>query len=353
MKITFFVLGAVLVSCVGGTAGHAASLPFETTEARYQTVTHERLFDAVVEAVQQTTVSAQTSGRVLEIHYDVDDYVERGEVLVRLRDADQRAALDKAQAQLKEAQARYKQADLEYKRIKEVFEKKLVSKSAFDKARAERDAAEAQLEAVKAAVAQAEEQLAYTVVRAPYSGIVTERHVEVGETVQPGQSLMTGLSLEKLRVETPVPQRLINRVRELRKARVFPDRPEQTAIPAQRLVFFPYAEAKTNTFEVRVDLPEGTRGLFPGMFVKVGFAVGQKRRLVVPGRAVAYRSEVTGVYVVEPGGGVNLRQIRLGRITPDALAEVLAGLDPGEVVALDPVKAAAYLKERDVESLHD
>jgi len=344
---------AALTACIGATAVRAAALPFETTSARYQTVTHERLFDGVVEAVQQTTVSAQTTGRVLEIHYDVDDYVERGAVLVRLRDVDQRAALDKAQAQLKGAQARYKQAELEYKRIKEVFEKKLVSKSAFDKARAERDAAQAQLEAARAAVAQAKEQLAYTVVRAPYSGIVTERHVEVGETVQPGQPLMTGLSLEKLRVETPVPQRLINSVRELRKARVFPDRPQQTAIPAQRLVFFPYADSKTNTFEVRVDLPEGTRGLFPGMFVKVGFAVGQRQRLVVPARAVAYRSEVTGVYVVEAGERVVLRQIRRGRITPDGLAEVLAGLDPGEVVALDPVKAAAYLKEQNPEVLHD
>lgn len=353
MKSTLPALMTGFAALAAATIPVASELPFPTASAEVQTVSRERLFDGVVEAVNQTTVSAQTSGRVLEINYDVDDFVERDDVIALLRDTDQRAALEKAEAELRGAQAEFSRAAAEYKRISEVFEKNLVSKSAFDAARAERDSASARLSGARAAVTQAEEQLAYTVIRAPYSGIVTERHVELGETVQPGTPVMSGVSLEQLRVEAPVPQRLINAVRELGRARVFPDEPGREPIPAESLVFFPYADARTNTFDVRVDLPDGIEGLFPGMYVKVGFVVGERRRLVVPAESVAYRSEVTGVYVVEPDGSVVLRQIRKGRVTEEGMAEVLSGLDAGEVIALDPVEAAIYLKSQRETPAHD
>jgi RND family efflux transporter MFP subunit len=318
-------------------AGHSAAgaLPFASVTAEHQVVSREQLFDGIVEAVKQTTVSAQTSGRVLEILNDVDDFVTKGEVILRLRDTDQRARLEKAEASLAEARARYAQANAGYERVKGIYEQKLVYKSAYDKALAERDSARARLEAAKAAVVQAREQLEYTIVRAPYSGVVTERHVEMGEAVQPGQALMSGLSLERLRVQVAVPQRLINAVRNLRKSRVIIDPAMERAVAAQGLTFFPYADRHTNTFQVRVQLPEGVQGLFPGMFVKVAFVTGERSRLVVPVAAVVYRSEVTGVYVMERNGRVAFRQIRAGRRTADGEMEVLAGLNAGETVALE------------------
>ncbi len=352
MGVTYrYGLGLALALLTGHDV--AAGLPFATVTAEHQVVSREQLFDGVVEAVKQTTVSAQTSGRVLEILFDVDDFVSKGEVILRLRDTDQRARLEKAEASLAEARARYAQANAEYERVKGIYEKKLVSKSAYDKALAERDSARARLEAAKAAVVQAREQLAYTVVRAPYGGIVTERHVEVGEAVRPGQALMSGLSLERLRVQVAVPQRLINAVRALRKSRVFIDPAMAQTVAAERLTFFPYADRHTNTFQVRVQLPEGVQGLFPGMFVKVAFVIGERSRLVVPVAAVVYRSEVTGVYVVAQDGRVALRQIRAGRRTADGKMEVLAGLSAGETVALEPLKAGAYLKRQDVGGAHE
>ena len=80
------------------------------------------------------------------------------------------------------------------------------------------------------------------------------------------------------------------------------------------------------------------------MLVKVAFEVGRRSRLAIPAKAVAYRSEVTGVYVLKADGTVELRQIRVGRETGDGMIEVLAGLSEGERVALDPIQAAVYLK---------
>jgi multidrug efflux pump subunit AcrA (membrane-fusion protein) len=79
------------------------------------------------------------------------------------------------------------------------------------------------------------------------------------------------------------------------------------------------------------------------MLVKIGFVIGEKRELIVPKEAVVYRSEGTGVYVLGSEGRLHFRQIRVGRALDHALV-VLAGLDEGERVALDPIMAGVRLK---------
>lgn len=323
----------------GGAA--AAEVPFPTVEARYEEAPRERVFDGTVEAVNRATVSAQTSGRVAEILYDVNDFVEAGAVIMRFTNVEQQAALRQAAASLEEAEARFEEAEQEHERVANMFRNETVSRARFEQAAANRDAAAARLEAARSAVEAAEEQLDYTEVRAPYAGIVSERHVEVGEIVAPGQPLMSGLSLESLRVNVDVPQSMIEPIREIGRAFVYAD---DERIAAERMTFFPVADPVTNTFRVRVDLPEASAQLFPGMFVKAGFIVGETRRLLVPEQAVVRRSELSAVYVAGEEH-VILRQVRLGRRYGDDV-EVLAGLDEGELVALDPVAAGIYVKER-------
>lgn len=316
----------------------------ETATAKYQVVPREYRLDGVVEAVNRSTVSAQTRGQVEQILFDVDDYVEKDQLIVKLKDTEQRAQLAKAEASLKEANANYQKARDDYNRIKEVFDKGLVSQSEMDRASTTQAAGKAQRDAARAQLEQAREQFEYTRVKAPYSGIVTDRYVEVGEIANPGQKLMSGISLDQLRVLVDVPQSLIPAIRKIGKARV--QLPGNGYIPATRLMIFPYAQHGSNTFRVRLDLPEGTKDLFPGMFVKASFTVGEHQQLLIPLPAVVYRSEVTGTYVVKPDGSISLRHIRLGRKTDDGMVVVLAGLDEGERVALDPIQAGAMLKQQ-------
>ena len=123
--------------------GHILSLPAWAAEPVSQPVQQIkvpqlRVVDATIEAVHQATVSAQTGGRIIEILADVDDYVEKGAVILRMRDKEQRSAFDAAKARFEEAEA-------EFKRVSEVYEKKLVAKAALDKA-------QAQLKATRAAM---------------------------------------------------------------------------------------------------------------------------------------------------------------------------------------------------------
>src|SRR5690606_37063605 len=178
----------------------------------------ERIFDGTVEAVNRATVSAQTSGRVAEILYDVNDFVEAGAVIMRFTSVEQQAALRQAAAALEEAEARFEEAEREFERVANMFRNETVSRARSEQAQANRDAAAARLDAARSAVAAAEEQPAYTEVRAPYAAIVSARHVEIGELVSPGQPLMSGLSLESLRVNVVVPQSMFSPIRVIGRA---------------------------------------------------------------------------------------------------------------------------------------
>jgi RND family efflux transporter MFP subunit len=298
--------------------------------------------DGRIEAVHQSTVSAQTSGRITEIFFDVDDYVPKDAVILRFRDTDQQARLQQAQAAETEANARLQQAQAEYARISQVYEKKLVARAAMDKATADRNAAQARLQQAQAQVAAAREELENTVVRAPYPGILTRRHVEVGEMAAPGKPLVTGLSLENLRAVTDIPQAYVNRVREQQTAAVLVN---GRRLQSDKLVVFPYADEASHGFRARVEFPSGEAGLYPGMFIKVLFKIGQRNNLTIPASALVFRGEVTGVYVVDDKEQIHFRQVRVGDAV-DGRREIRSGLEAGERVAVEPAAALLQLKQQ-------
>jgi multidrug efflux pump subunit AcrA (membrane-fusion protein) len=100
----------------------------------------------------------------------------------------------------------------------------------------------------------------------------------------------------------------------------------------------PAADPRTHTTQVRIGLPAEVRGIYPGIYARAHFVTGRKSALLVPRAAVIRRSELTAVYVLVENKP-QLRQIRLGTAGDEKAVEVLAGLKPGERVALDPVKA--------------
>lgn len=337
---------AALVSFSSSAAQPVDALPFETTVVKTAQAPLERIHDGTVEATNQATMSAQTSGRVAEVFFDVDDYVEPGQPIVRFTNVEQQSSLRQAKAALTEALARDKQAAAEFQRAEGLFQSGSSSQREYDQALAARDAAVARTAAARSAVKAVEQQLEYTLVRAPYAGIVTERHVEPGESVAVGQPLISGLSLESLRVVVDLPQQVAAKVRKHMTAFVLTD---EGRVEATKVTIFPFAHKASNTFTVRVELPEGQFALYPGMFVKVAFVVGDANRLLVPTNALLRRSEVIGLYVVSSNGQPRLRQVRVGNEF-NGHTEVLAGLSEDERIAIDPVRAGIYVKSQAIAS---
>lgn len=333
----------------------AETLPTATAEKRTYPATYQ--FDGVIQAVNRATVSSRIAAEVIEINFDVNDHVPKDAVILRFNDDEIKTRLMRAEANLlaekaqyQEALARQKEAQAEASRISDLFARKQVTRSALDKAEADRAAANArvnvlaaQIKARQAEVDEAKVALSYTVIKAPYAGIVTKRLIEVGEMASPGQLLMSGVSLDALRVVTQIPQRQVSALLPAKHVSVNTMAGQTLSTGETTLV--PQADDKTHSFELRIALDADNPEIYPGSSVKLSLAGEDEQILVIPTEALVQRSEVAGVYLLKQGQ-VRFRQLRTGSQPEPGWIEVLSGLQAGEQVITDPIQAVNRLKQR-------
>jgi hypothetical protein len=159
----------------------------------------------------------------------------------------------------------------------------------------------------------------------------------------PGRPLLTLFDPAGLRVIATVPQSRLADVRKAKRARIELIESGRS-IAVERVEVLPTIDQQSHTATVRLILPAGTSDLTPGMAVRAHLSIGTAKKLVMPQAAVLRRGEVTAVYVLDAQGKARLRQVRLGEPVGDGLIEVLAGVNAGEQVSLDPVKAGIISK---------
>lgn len=336
------VVRTLLASLIAGSAVASHAERLATAEAQYREVDVTYAAEAVIEATRQSTVSAQTTGRIVELRYDVGDVVQKGQVIARIDPTELSQVVAGSEAQVAQAQAAYENARIEAERTRDLARQKFVSQAALDRAEAALRIADAQLKAARAGAGQASTSRGYTTIVAPYTGVVSARHVELGEMAAPGKPLLTGFDPADLRVVATVPQYKIGEVRGSPRASI--EIPSLGRwITGTSITVLPAADARSHSTQIRIDLPRDVRDVYPGVYARAHFTVGRGRKLVVPTRAVLRRSEVTGVYVVGSDGRPVLRQVRIGESAGADFTELLAGVKPGEKVALDPVKAGMAL----------
>jgi RND family efflux transporter MFP subunit len=318
------------VTAAASLAVHAQALPTIVVEPHPVELTLPA--EALVEAVNQATLAAQVSGRVVEVRVDAGQAVRKGDLLMKI---DAREANEAAAA----AAAIYGNARAHYQRTLGLRQQGFVSQAALDKAKADFDAAHA-------ARGQTAVSVEHATVYAPISGIVAARLTELGEMAVPGRPLLTIHDPKGLRVTASIPQYRLPQMRAVEKARVeFPELGKW--VEGSSITVLPTADAATHVSPVRVSLPAAGADLadvVPGMHARVHFVIGRATKLAVPQAAVVRRGAVAAVYVQNADGGLSLRQLRLGESVGVGEIEVLAGLHPGERVVLDPVKAAITLK---------
>ena len=332
----------LLVCAIFVSQSALAALPFAIAPVKYQMADSGYSSEATVEAVKQSTVAAQVSGRVSAVNFDAGDIVKAGSVLVRLSAQELSSAMAGSQAQVAQAAAALSNARANYERQQQLFQQKFISQAALDRATAEFRAAEAAARAARAGAGQSSAISSYTVITAPFSGVVAARHVELGESVTPGTPLMTGFDPRDMRVIANIPQYKLAEIKA--SPRVAVEIPSINKwIDATGITVLPSADTATHTIKVRIELPTSLEGVIPGMFARAHFSVGSARKLIIPVSAVVRRSEVTAVYVVNQNK-VSLRQIRLGTPNARGQVEVLAGLNADDLIALEPVKAGIYAK---------
>ena len=307
----------------------------KTTTVAYREV--EATYDslATAEAERQSTVSAQVTGRIVEINFRVGDSVQKGQVIMRIDPSVANQDVAGMQARVHEAQVQLENAQKQYNRLKDLFKQQYVSQSQLDKAEADFKSAQAQVNTLKAGLGQSATQRNFATITAPYSGVMSELHVEVGEMAVAGKALATGYDPSNLRVTAKVPQSYIDAVRLNQKAYIeITGQPQWLA--TNGMTILPSADPRTHSTDIRLRLPVNSK-LVPNQLAQAHFVTGIERRLVVPASSILRRSELTAVYVIPANNQAQLRQIRIGKTLANGWVEVLAGVNNGERIALEPI----------------
>jgi RND family efflux transporter MFP subunit len=349
----------------------AWAAPLATAEVSVDAGGDVLVADGVVEAVRQSEIAAQVPGRITALLVKAGDRVKAGQVLVRI---DERIADQQAQAGRSQVAALAAQLDAagkEYQRKRQLFEQGFLSKAALERAESDFKTAQAQTKAQMSQVESSVVQTGLHALLAPYAGIVAKVHVELGDMASPGKPLITFYDPAALRVVVNVPQTRVGALRSDAAVIEIPAAPPAlAAIKASAMTVLPTADPVSQMVQVRFDLPvslsarssqapgrpkiglaplggdsgqgaEPGAQLVPGMFARARLTIaqqGQSRRMSIPSRALFRRSEVTAVYVLDARGHPQLRLVRSGRTAAEC-TEILAGLEPGEKVVLDPLAA--------------
>jgi multidrug efflux pump subunit AcrA (membrane-fusion protein) len=171
---------------------------------------------------------------------------------------------------------------------------------------------------------------------APFAGVIVKKHVEVGDTVQPGQPLLNFADIEYLQVEVDVPARLRTGLREGQMVQAEIEPGNQRA-PVRVAQIFPMADPQRHTIKIKFDVPQGVSE--PGMYAKVlvpDESAPARTNPVIPLSAVRYNGSLPGVYVVNEQAEPQLRLIRVGEELSGGFVTVLSGLRAGERVLANP-----------------
>ena len=314
-----------------------------------------------VRAAESSPISAQMMGNVVAVNVREGDLVKRGQILVAIDPSQAQAGLDRAQAGLSAAQhevaaaqTQKALADSTLKRYETLFNRKSVSPQEFDEVKARAQAAGAAAESAqaaqsqaKAAVAQAQSGFAYTKIRAPFDGVVTERRVDPGALASPGMPLLTVESTGHFRLEANIDEANLHFVRGGETVPVTLDAYSDQSLSGRVSQIVPAADAASRTFLVKIELPPSPVAR-SGLFGRAQFPRGQRDALVIPRTAVVERGSLKGVFVIDQDKIASLRYVTLGAPIGDRV-EVLSGLTPNERLVLSPGERALGGKRVEVQ----
>jgi len=313
-------------------AAPPTTLPAATAVARILTVPVTEQAVGTIRAQHETTIASRILARVVEINVRAGQQVQAGQVLVRLDDTDLRARLEQAQAAAAAAQAEYERAEIEYRRLSALIEQRAVSQNEYELAQTALKSAQANLARARQAVAEASAILEYATIRSPIDGLVVDKRVNVGDTVTPGQPLLSLYDPTRMQLVADVRESLARRLEVAQQIPVHIEALDKTCI-GQISEIVPNAQTASRSFQVKVVGP-CPPGLYTGMFGRITIPLEQRQVLVIPRAAVRRVGQLELVDVVDERGIIRRRAVRIGGQIGEDDVEVLSGLKEGETVLL-------------------
>ena len=389
MRKKVWILGgclAVLAAAGIGWSRREQGLPVQVAAAAREDIQAKVSANGKIQAVAKVDLTANAMGQVTRMRVKEGDPVRTGDLLMEIDPAQSRAAAQALEAahqaalqDLQAAQARLGQARSDFARSEANRKAGIISQSDFEQARTALDvadtaamAARKRADQARASLAGAADVLHKTRITSPMEGVVTARHIELGETAvmglqnQPGTVLLTVSDMSRVEAEMEVDEASIPAVRVGQAAQVRIDAYPNQAFEAvvTEVGGSPIVQTNTNEaikFKVKVQIRQPPATIKPGLSTQADIFTGSRSQvLAVPIQALVVKDrkpapgealgagalrEEEGVFVME-GGQAVFRALKTG-LMGDLTVEVLAGLQGGEAVITGPFKALRQLKGGD------
>ncbi|MEM7465738.1 MAG: efflux RND transporter periplasmic adaptor subunit [Pseudomonadota bacterium] len=336
-----FIVRLILIGCVSGVLWYAmqtlqakkqaelaafanAPRPLSAVAAeRAEMIAWPQFIGAVgaVNAVQAVDVTTEVAGKITAIRFDSGQHVNRGDVLLEL---DTSVAV----AQLNGLIAEQKLNDLNYARSSRLFKEKTVSKSEFDIAAARRDESSALVLAQRASIAQ-------KIIRAPFTGRLGIRAVDMGEYLEPGMKIVVLQSLDPIYVDFALPERFFRDLAIEQTISFSVQAYPEMSFTGSVTAIEPGVDTATRNIRIRAKSDNPQEQLRPGMFAEIQLSTGDdKKVLAISETAVDYTPYGNSVFVIEQGdGGLQVQRVQIatGEVR-DGRIEVLSGLTEGQQI---------------------
>jgi HlyD family secretion protein len=344
----------LLLLAAGGAAAYvwwpAAGIPVQAVTAESNAAGGGAGLDATgyVVARRQATISAKIAGKLVEANLEEGEHVAEGQIVARLDDSNYKSALNVALASEKQAETMLADAEPTYLRYQKLRAQNAISEDTVQTQKTLYDSARMALVVAKAAVVQAQTNESDTVVRAPFTGIVTAKVAQAGEFVAPaagggGGGALTGIAtvvdMNSLEVEVDVSENYIERVRAGGQATIVLDAYPDWEIPANVIAVIPTADQTKGTVKVRIGIKSRDARILPQMGARVTFLTAPRPQnapvshgVSVPPQAVQQNGRSGTVFVIKDDDTVEKRSVEIGLATSRAVT-IRSGIAAGERLA--------------------
>lgn len=343
-KMAFFLIPLSAVLLMGGCVENSSSqvkaeegeeesrIPVETSQVIQGSITATYAGSATLEAEDEALVVAKVSGVVEKIFVEEGNTVRSGQILAKLDDEQYRLEFNRAKTVLEKLSS-------EFERNESLYRNKIISLEAYEKTKSD-------YYTQKTVCDLAQLKLDYTQVKAPIKGVVSLRHIKVGNMVKVDQPTFKVTDFDPLLAVLHVPERELSKLRVGFPAKISPDALDGMEFQGKILRISPVVDAGTGTFKVTVEVNDRTRKLKPGMFARVRIVHDTHDDvLLVPKDAVLSEDSENWVFLVKDGV-VAKSEVQVGYVNTTHM-EVLAGLSLGDTIVttgLGSLKDGAKIK---------
>lgn len=319
-KILFLLPLLTGLSAFAAPPGANQPVPVSMTKAMAAPVSDTVTAAATLSAHDRVVIRPEIDGRIVDLVFREGQMIKQGAVVVRLDDAEQRAAMARSEANLTLAESRYK-------RSQELAGKGFISQQALDEAHANLDVVRADVLASKVALDK-------TVIRAPFTALAGLRSVSPGAYIRKGDDIVELVAVDQLNLDVRVPEVYLSKVRIGQQIKVTVDALPGREFSGRVYAMEPEVDLATRGTLVRARIVNAGGVLKPGMFARVSADLGNRpNAVVIPEQAVLPKGNRSFVYQVIDNKAV-LTPVKLGRRTPGKV-EVVSGLKAGDTIVQD------------------